>query len=524
MNKSVLKKFFDEFNDGNSFFADIKEFIDRGQNKILQNKIVENFSVDDSWINIIGSLLFSLEQVVKNPHKFITDEEIIVNVEKARKITGKTIRHLSSHTNYIRSVNEKGEIMPSKVMTKRMEEELSIYENRFVYSLILRIISFLEQRYTAIKEQIDIHETTSLAMQSKIPLSNGNRLEYDLNLKVFVKPQNNLNIKANQENLEKIELLRKRVLALRGTPFFKILSGTKPINPPIMKTNIINMQKDYNNCYKLWIFISSYTAVGYSVEIKEKNLPIDSDYYDDLAMLAGFSLKTMLDNNIIRDELYRKGDYKRRKIKKYKELRKTDYKFSLRSKAGFDDEGIVNQYYFDKLKSLIMEKEELKASEISDVKTIDMSFQKFFRGITKLTNEMYVDVLELKDFPKPKKKLNKLQEKEFELNRQKEILKKMQVLSRLKANDLMQTLKKENTQIIKMERLKFQLAEIEAKEKGRRLTQRDITKVTEKSVSIKKIRTALKQAEQDERVRLQKEIAKQKNLVEKQKRKKKDKK
>ena len=208
-----------------------------------------------------------------------------------------------------------------------------------------------------------------------------------------------------------------------------MLSQTKPINPPIMKTNIINLNKDYNNCHKLWVFISSYTAVGYSVEILEKDLPIDSDYYDDLTLLIGLSLKTMIDNNAIRKDLYRKGDYKRRKVKKYKELRKTDYKFTLRSKAGFDEEGVVNQYYFDKLKSLIMQKEELKANQISDVKTIDLSFQKLFRGITKLTNEMYGDILELRQTPQPKRKMDKIRRKAFEVNRQKEVCKKLQVLS-----------------------------------------------------------------------------------------------
>src|SRR5690554_6009091 len=114
MNKSALKKIFDEFNEGKDFFKDIKEFIDRGQNKILQTQVVENFSMEDNWIDVISRLLFSVEEIVKNPHRFITDKDLLLNVERARKITGKTIRHLSSHTNYIRSVNEKGEIIPSK--------------------------------------------------------------------------------------------------------------------------------------------------------------------------------------------------------------------------------------------------------------------------------------------------------------------------------------------------------------------------------------------------------------------------
>lgn len=516
MNKSALKKIFDEFNEGKDFFKDIKEFIDRGQNKILQTQVVENFSMEDNWIDVISRLLFSVEEIVKNPHRFITDKDLLLNVERARKITGKTIRHLSSHTNYIRSVNEKGEIIPSKVMTKRMKEELAIYENRFVYSLILRLISFLEHRYFAIKEQIDTHETTSLAMSSQIPLSNGNRLEYDLNLKVIMSLENKEQKENNKKKLDRIELIRKRVHALRGTPFFKVLSQTKPINPPIMKTNIINLNKDYNNCYKLWVFISSYTAVGYSVEILEKDLPMDSDYYDDLTLLIGLSLKTMIDNNAIRKDLYRKGDYKRRKVKKYKELRKTDYKFTLRSKAGFDEEGVVNQYYFDKLKSLIMQKEELKANQISDVKTIDLSFQKLFRGITKLTNEMYGDILELRQTPQPKRKMDKIRRKAFEVNRQKEVCKKLQVLSRLKMDDLIRTLKRENTQILKLERLKFQLAELEAENQGRNLRKKDISRINS-SLSIKRLRTALRQAERDEKNRFEKEIAKQRKRLERMK-------
>lgn len=517
----TIKELFAEMNVSSNFFAELGDYIKRGDNKLLQTRIVETMIVDDNWVRIIENLIHSIEQIVKNPKKFIKEEELLVNVEKAKRMSPKTIRHLAANTNFIRAVDADGRIQPSKVLTREMREDLFIYENRFVNSLVIKLLFFVESRYKAIKDQIDTYDTTNLRMKSKFKLEGKAEVDYDVDIKIRKEPTSKVTLKKNYELLQKIEMLRKRVLIIKNSPFCRELAVSKLVMPPIMKTNIINMQTDYNNCYKLWMFISSYTAVGYSVEVSERKLPIDTDYYEDLTMLVAISLKTMLENNAVRQPLYKNAVAKKRRIRKFRELRRIEYSPSFRSKGDIKDSELINQFYFEQLKELIMDKEEIKATDFVNEKNLTLSFQKFYRGISKLTNEMYHELLSISTYTEPLRLQTALQKKQFEVRKQIETCKKLQIISRLKADDLLKTLKKENTQKIRLERMKFQLETLKAKDKKKKPTKDALSTVTTKSVATKKMKTVLLRAQQDEKTRMNKELNRQKKQLEKHKLKKK---
>lgn len=507
-----IKDLFNELRSGDDFIVKLNEFIGAGNNSVLQSRVAETMIVDDSWIYTIENLIYSVEQIVKNPKKFIIDDRIIVNVEKAKKTDAETIRHLASHTNYIRAV-ENGKILPSKLLTKEMDEDLLIYENRFVYSLIMRLTSFIEQRYTAIKDQIDTYDTVGLKLRSKFKMGK-NEVDYDLNIKVRNEPTDKVMLIKNRELLQKIEAIRKRLQIMKGSDFCRALLEAKPVVPPIMKTNIINMHTDYKNCYRLWMFISSYNTVGYSVDISDKRLPVDSDYFDDLAMIVALSLKTMVDNNAIREPAYNKIPFRKRRSKKYRELRKIDYTPTFRGVAGIDDKDAVNQYYFDKIREIVENKENLKSNDIVNTVTIDRTFQNIFRNLNNLNNELYKELLSISKYPEPVKVQTPFQKKRLAFNRQEELLKKYQLLSRLKAAELEKTLLKENTQKLKYERLKFEYEKALEKEEGKKAVKRKKKVIKKVAEHKKKLSDIYARAERDESLRLEKERERQQKILE----------
>ena len=68
----------------------------------------------------------------------------------------------------------------------------------------------------------------------------------------------------------------------------KFLGGKKIVKPPIQKTNLRMKNVDYNSCYKLWLFISAYTNVGYAIDVKDKSLPVDAnDFKQDVDFETG---------------------------------------------------------------------------------------------------------------------------------------------------------------------------------------------------------------------------------------------
>ena len=83
------------------------------------------------------------------PRKFIVQEEEIVPIERARKITNESIRHLAQHTNMIAKV-EGDDVTPNQILNVFREESFEVYENRFVYTLMQNLIRFIDIRYNVL--------------------------------------------------------------------------------------------------------------------------------------------------------------------------------------------------------------------------------------------------------------------------------------------------------------------------------------------------------------------------------------
>ena len=91
---------------------------------------------DYEWLEMIEEVLPYLDNILRNPKRFIINEEEIVKVELARKVTVESVIHLTQHTNLIQDIDEKkGDVKPSKILNINKEESLDTYENRFVYTL-----------------------------------------------------------------------------------------------------------------------------------------------------------------------------------------------------------------------------------------------------------------------------------------------------------------------------------------------------------------------------------------------------
>ncbi|MFQ7034456.1 MAG: hypothetical protein ACLRTQ_01540 [Candidatus Borkfalkia sp.] len=158
-----------------------------------------------------------------------------------------------------------------------------------------------------------------------------------------------------------------------------------------MKTNLIKMNVDYQNCYKLWLYISSYTFVGYSVEVKDKNLPVDGDYFDDLTVLAGLSVQSLFTNNLLKAGEYENIPFGEPKRKNYKVVTKYKFMPSFAEDKKTAGEDTVNEFYFRQMKN-----ELVKATgrgTLAEEKQLKMNFQRFFKAIEKINNAMLDEVI-----------------------------------------------------------------------------------------------------------------------------------
>ena len=486
MEEGFLRGFIDKFQGDGEIYDKVLAALRSGDNKLFHNFVSEHFALDDKWIYTIEGALFSVELIARNPRRFIKEEENIVDVERAKRTNAKTIRHLSSHTQNIQSIADDN-VRPKKVLVSEIEEDIAIYENRFVFSLIDRVSLFVEQRFRDIGDKAKNFDNTNLSLRSAFSMGQ-NEFECSLDIKVKEPSRDVEASEKLQELLEKIDNIRRRLRILKNSDFYKELSKSKPVKPPIQKTNLLRMNVDYRNCYQLWLFIAAYTNVGYSVDVTEKNLPVEGDYFDDLTVVTALAVQSLVTDGILNRETYDAIAATKRSERDFKVV--TNYKYvpdfgSDKSKAGEDS---VNEYYFRQMRNELIRA--TRRGAVTDEKQLDLNFSRFFKAISKINGAMYKDIIK-SEYEKQPKGRSEIQKKEASLSNQKTLLKRYHQLSKLLKSEFEKTLKLEKRELLKLEKLQADLN----KTKKRRIDKIEADK--KKKQKLKEISSQSLRAEQN---------------------------
>lgn len=269
-----------------------------GQNTLSQTNKILHKVVDEEWISTIEDCIDSLNKVTYNPRRFIATTEEVVPVELAKRISAESVRHLSQHTEYIASA-EDGEIHPTKVLNVTTEDSFDLYENRFVYHLIHRLLTFIDKRTDMIFWITGDETMNTLTMESKIDDAY-ETIEYKLEMKVKNIQSYVQNDNDNMAVFMRIDRLRRMITTLRQSPFCSLLNGCAKVRSPIQRTNLLMKDPDYRNCYKLWQFLETYDSVGYTIEEQDRPLEFDEEYLIQLQtnLITNYTVfKSILDSD-----------------------------------------------------------------------------------------------------------------------------------------------------------------------------------------------------------------------------------
>lgn len=71
---------------------------------------------------------------------------------------------------------------------------------------------------------------------------------------------------------------KRKVRALRKSPFCQTMAGCTVVRSPIQRTNLMMKDPYYRTCYKLWQFIESYDDIGYTIDEQDTAIEMDEDY------------------------------------------------------------------------------------------------------------------------------------------------------------------------------------------------------------------------------------------------------
>lgn len=258
------------------YFQYLFEMVQAGSTTLRQNHTVLHKQVDERWLGVIEESLDALNRITEHPRRFVTSNEEVVPVALARKITADSVRHLSMNTQFIAS-SKGGEIQPTKILNVTVEETYDLYENRFIYHLIQRLVTFIDKRTDVIFWSTGDETCNTLQMHSKVDDAY-EQIEYKLEMKVKNTQSFAENDSDNMSVFMRIDRVRRMVMALRTSAFCDIMKGCAKVRSPIQRTNTIMKDPDYRVCYRLWQFLESYDEVGYSIEERDTPLEFDEEY------------------------------------------------------------------------------------------------------------------------------------------------------------------------------------------------------------------------------------------------------
>ena len=253
-----------------SIAAEIDETVKKKKNKFFKTlesnmHFVSNFSGDSLSFEWIDQIEFScpyLDIIVRNPKLTLIKEERVVNVEKSKKVTIESIKDLSKHTNRISKYDkEKNYVEPTKILNVFNEETYNIYENRFLYTLVKQLESFVLKKEEELKnfkfndsKLLEYNATSSTDFEK-------------LSIELRLNSESIANKKTNPKFNEEIKIAKARIKRIKdyikswyASELFKELEKEHValVNPPIKKTNILLKNPNFQIAVKLWDYLQKY--------------------------------------------------------------------------------------------------------------------------------------------------------------------------------------------------------------------------------------------------------------------------
>lgn len=232
--------------------------------------------VDEEWISMIEDSLDAINTIMEKPRRFITTEEEVVPVSLAKKISADSVRHLSQNTQFL-APSEDGQVHPTRILNVNTVETYDLYENRFIYHLIQRLLTFVDKRTDVIFWSTGNEIRNRFKMHSKIDDAY-EEIEYNVEMTVKNRQSFAENDADNMDVFMRIDRVRRLVMALRGASFCQIMSGCSAVRSPIQRTNLIMKDPNYRKCYQLWQFMERYDKVGYNIDVQQQSLAFDDEY------------------------------------------------------------------------------------------------------------------------------------------------------------------------------------------------------------------------------------------------------
>lgn len=302
--------------------------------------------INDDWVKAIEEGLEFVEKAVAEERQFIRTNGEVVPIEKVKKVSKDSVEHLARHSDMITHVpeHEGDQLVPDKLYMVEKLSDYAVYENRFLYMMLVYLRNFIEFRLEKIET---LRRTYFGEMKIDKEIVSGKSV---LTIKTEITERRTDNPfpipdKESEGLVKRIGDCREIINSLLNTDLMMQVAKSPMIKPPIVKTNVLKMNNNFKRSLALYDYIASYKGDGYTYEeVKYHFTPFPEAVADELAesvRLTSF-LAYKVGNGIeeILEAEYNAEEERRRK----KEEERIKERIARLKKRAFESGKSLNEY------------------------------------------------------------------------------------------------------------------------------------------------------------------------------------
>ena len=364
-----------------------------GVNKLKQVETTETKKFDDHWIFAIESYYPYVDKILRNYKSALRVEEEVVIVEKAKKTTSRTVRHLAANTHLLKLPDKnrpRNEVMPKKLLVEYSEDEFGIYENRFVATLVQRLVDFVSRRMRILEEDVNTKKIKELNNSIELSIENS-KYEINIDLKEVQSIDQGKIEEDNQKLLARAQELHKKLANALNTEFMKTMRNYRKVKAPIMKTQIILKNTNYRNCYLLWQYLDQYNSLGFELIRDVKQKRFNETYRKHLSQNALFAFSTMMFHDVVREK-DQKLLTKSFKVKKAEEIKLTADELKIDPESYKIEDTLMNEFYLNKTKQMFKKTID---QYMQTEPRYEVALKKALKDTIEITNSLYASYFEI---------------------------------------------------------------------------------------------------------------------------------
>lgn len=261
-----------------------EKFYSNLKKNVRIEKSTDGSVLEMDWIDEIEKAVPYIDNIFENPKRFIISEEEILNIEKSKKVGVATVKHLSKHTNFISEVDEEtGDIKPEKLLNELKEETFNTYENRFIYTLVDLMDSFIRHMEEKMAE-MDFNRKNTFESNSET-----NVLGEDVKCSIRMSASRKVGSLDNDDEMaHRLRVIKSNINSWKQTGVYTSLKKEKAakVKSPLNRTNVLKKNPNFKIAASLWDFLNSYR------EQEEEN-----DKHPDVVNTLENNLQGIIDNS-----------------------------------------------------------------------------------------------------------------------------------------------------------------------------------------------------------------------------------